>query len=305
MESLLNKAPPSDLEKNLQWLRTNLCWQQNNNTEKKQLQNDDKYFIPFQVIDKSSQAGERPFLICGYNEVREGLYRSPWTNCIHRLPSKEPVKANEDCEEVVKNDKVRSLEVTFNEVWDAYKNLYYGYEAVGSVYIKDTDDDSSSFEGCFGVKKTCTNIGSSWNCMSNVRATVLNEHEFEYTVDTTVCVIIAPMVALDDNNRHSIFASNNVEMGTKMSNTCTKICTIQPDKVPIHTSHIEHIGTIIEANEIELRSNLERVVIPKHQEIIATIQKKLTRRPQVNPLMGMMMNSDMLKKRLAKSESEG
>jgi hypothetical protein len=65
-------------------------------------------------------------------------------------------------------------------------------------------------------------------------------------------------------------------------------------------SHIENLGTLIEANEIDLRSSMERVHVPKTQEIMNDIQKSEPKRPvAVNPLMGMIMNSDMLKKKLA------
>jgi hypothetical protein len=299
MQSLLSIAPPSDLDKNLQWFRKNSVEQQNTN-----IQQHDTYYIPFQVMDKSIHSGERPFLLCRYNEVGEGRYRSPWTNRVYRSSSEEQQNVEDEIVDV-KNEEVRRLEVTLNDVWDAYKNLYYGNEAVGSVYLIDTSPDRFALEGCFGIKKICADIGSSWNCINKVRSKEINEHECEYTVDTTICVIILPVVESNDNKGDdSILASSNVEIGTTMTTTCTKICKIQPDKVPVHNSHVENIGTIIEANEIELRSNLERVILPKHQEIITTIQKKLTRRPQVNPLMGMMMNSDMVKKRIAKAESE-
>jgi hypothetical protein len=84
----------------------------------------------------------------------------------------------------------------------------------------------------------------------------------------------------------------------------TRSCKIQTDKgIPINVSHIEHIGTLIESNEIDLRSNLERVLIPKNHETLDAIQKKQISRPQMNPLMGMVMNSDVLKKKLAKAAS--
>lgn len=66
-------------------------------------------------------------------------------------------------------------------------------------------------------------------------------------------------------------------------------------------SHIENIGTILEANEIEMRSNLERVLIPNTVEVIGAIQKEPEAPKAVNPLVGMIMSSDVLKKKKAAS----
>jgi hypothetical protein len=59
---------------------------------------------------------------------------------------------------------VRDLEGAANEVWEAYVHLYYGKDAIRSVYLKPTASASSngngggsscsSFEGFFGVQKT-------------------------------------------------------------------------------------------------------------------------------------------------------
>jgi hypothetical protein len=69
-------------------------------------------------------------------------------------------------------------------------------------------------------------------------------------------------------------------------------------------SHIENLGEMIEDNETEMRSNFQQVYLPKTHAIVQDIQKKPVpaqdKPPAVNPLMGMMMNSDVLKKRLAK-----
>jgi hypothetical protein len=69
--------------------------------------------------------------------------------------------------------------------------------------------------------------------------------------------------------------------------------------------HIENIGDIIESNEIDLRSMIEQVHVPKTQSILIDIQKQAPKKPQgPNPIMGLMMESDVLKKRLAKAEPE-
>ncbi len=309
VDLLLSKLPPANLEKNSQWFRTHIPKQQQDGPEGES--NDQKrchqHYLPFQVVDNSSEEGERPFLICEYNGVGSGQYRSPWTNRLYRWKKNE--NGDNDLQSinvnpVTTNEKVRDSEEAFNQVWDAYKNLYYGAEAVGSVYLNCGDGETSHLEGCFCVQKLCSDVGASWNSISLVRASEVSECEYEYTIDTTVHVVLRPMMAPNDERSESTSETNKITIGTTMSKSTCKTCKVQPDKEGSYKSHIEHIGTIIEANETELRSNLERNVIPKHQETVVAIQSKQTRRPQVNPLMGMMMNSDMLKKRIAKSNSE-
>jgi F-actin capping protein, beta subunit len=194
------------------------------------------------------------------------------------------------------DDELRPLEVTFNEVWDAYKNLYYGHESAGSVYLKKSE--AYSFEGLFGIHKKVAS--GSWKSASLVRVHEPSEKECTYTVETFVCLTLDPLGSTDQES--ALPTSADISLTT--SKEVTRSCKIQTDKgIPINVSHIEHIGTLIESNEIDLRSNLERVLIPKNQEILDTIQKKRISRPQVNPLMGMVMNSDVLKKKLAKAAS--
>jgi capping protein (actin filament) muscle Z-line, beta len=288
MQSLLEKAPPSDLERYWPWLRARISSLDSANNAI--LQENYKH-LAFAVAD-AADSGERPFLSCAYNQVvvdqECSSFRSPWTN---RLYS-----------ETVPNEELRRLEVTFNEVWDAYKNLYYGHESVGSVYLSANDDDDSvakkngAFTGWFGIHKqhTHTNLGtcSLWKSASMVRVDVLNDTEVTYTVDTSVCVVLSPAVPTDKE-------ATAAEVSATLSKTTTKTCIVPREKVQV--SHVEHIGTLIEANEIDLRSNLERVMMPKNPEILALLQKKQTKRPSVNPLMGMVMNSDLLKRRLAKA----
>jgi F-actin capping protein, beta subunit len=203
------------------------------------------------------------------------------------------VETPRDVEE--EEDELRPLEMTFNEVWDAYKNLYYGHEAAGSVFLKTSE--SGPFEGMFGIHKT-TAIGS-WDSASFVRVHEPLETECTYTVETYVCLILQPSVGEDDKEAGR---STKADISLTTFKEVTRPCKIQPEKgIPINVSHIEHIGTLIEANEIDLRSSIEKVLIPKSQEILDTIQKKQISRPMVNPLMGMVMNSDVLKKKLAKA----
>jgi glutaredoxin len=306
VDLLLDKLPPSNLEKNVQWFgnRPPKQKQSVDLPKKKHPKQHLHHYIPFSVHNNSSQKGEKPFLIFPYNDVGDH-YRSPWTNRLYRYNEQGDNNngaqiENNDLD--TSNERLRNMEVEFNKVWEAYKNLYYGVESVGSVYLNNEDDNATNFGGCFCIQKLSSDCGASWNSISFVHAQEVNECEYNYIVDTTVHTVINPIRAPNNEQcEDSTSGTNNVAIGTTMTKSFCKTCKVHPDTDDIHKSHIEHIGTIIEANETELRTNLERNVIPKHHETVTATQKKQTRRPQVNPLMSMMMNSDMLKKRLAKT----
>jgi len=73
-------------------------------------------------------SAKRDYLLCDYN--RDGdSYRSPWSN------KYDPPLSDG----VVPSTTLRKLEVELNEVFDAYRDLYYE-GGVSSVYCWDIDD---------------------------------------------------------------------------------------------------------------------------------------------------------------------
>lgn len=78
---------------------------------------------------------------CDYN--RDGdSYRSPWSNKYN--------PALEDGEGFFPSERIRAMEVEFNELFDAYRELYFE-GGTSSVYLWDLDN---GFAGCFLVKKS-------------------------------------------------------------------------------------------------------------------------------------------------------
>ena len=258
-----------------------------------------KYQVPFQIVepptDGSSSKGEKPFLSCQYNRFGEKQHRSPWTNQLHPKDDAEDDDAmNEDDDESRDNedDELRLLEITTNEVWDSYKNLYYGHEAVGSVYLKESTD-GGAFQGLFGVYKKSPSLGSSWQSVSLVHVGQPGEETCSYRVHTTAFVIIEEESSGDDD------VGLNFNVSAMVSKEVSKECKITPGLLT--ASHIGNLGDLIEANEMDLRSQLERVQIPKTIETVDAMLKKKEKsfKPSVNPLMGMIMDSEMLKKKMA------
>ena len=107
----------------------------------------------------------RPFLETSFNKGDSGGFREPW-------------KAGYKTNPGVVDPEVAELEASANEVWDAYRQLYYGTGSVGSVYVRRRGDDSSAaasggsspakkaskgkaaLEALFGIRKSVSNGGN-------------------------------------------------------------------------------------------------------------------------------------------------
>ena len=290
---MLGKAPPANLEGNFKFaqsiLETNQELDAISSTQKQY------WWLPCTVIDEQ---GDKPFLACPYNQATLGDlnstgYRSPWTNKVHpQATDTSSILGGESA-----NCSLRPLEMTLNEIWDTYKHLYYGHAAVGSVFLKEKS--GIAFEGMFGIYKECS-VGT-WQSITRAVVSHPNaEGEYAYKVDTTVHLVLQPIGPVDGESNKNAQAT----VSSLVSKQTTRSFQVSKAKLPVNLCHIENLGSLIEANEIDLRSSLEKVLIPKNQETIDVLQRKHVSSPhrsQVNPLAGMMMESDILKKKLAKT----
>lgn len=270
-----------------------------------------KNLIPFTVYQPTSAAdGERPFLQCGYNRTHEtGKYRSPWTGKIR--PSDDDATTDLTAgNDSTDPDNLRLLELTLNEVWDAYKNLYYGHDAVGSVYLRhekgalSVENSTTPFQGMFGICKHREGSGN-WHSVSLIRVDEpSDEGTCHYRVETHVLVVIEPKPGGNDVSEGGVDPHLNIDLSASVSKEVSKELKIDPNIITM--SHIENIGELIESNEMDLRSQLEQVLFPKALLLLDTLMKeeKQTFRPVgVNPLMGMIMDSAVLKKKMEKKHA--
>jgi len=240
--------------------------------------------VPFGVYDEGDK-GEKPFLKCRYNQVQPGVYRSPWTNVC--WPGNGKMDLNQ------KEEEVRALEEPANEVWEAYTNLYYGSEALGSVYLQK--HDKGVFQGLFGIRKNCST--GSWNSAHLVVVDQPNQ-------DCTACTYhIQSTVLISLNTGASEVESSKVEISASVSRNTTQ--TLKVNHIFINSNHLENIGKIIEDVEIDIRSTFERVHIPRTHEMVVAIQKDVVNRgTQSMAMHGLMLNSDAFKKRQQKAQTE-
>lgn len=129
---------------------------------------------------------DRPFLKTPFNKVDKTKYRSPW---------KDSITGDAD---------ILELEESANEVWDAYRQLYYGHEAVGSVFVRRKGADAragtpskakkgGALEALFGIQKKCHGENGSdeiarWDSVHTVTIEVPNfdEGTCEYKIKSAV-----------------------------------------------------------------------------------------------------------------------
>jgi hypothetical protein len=228
-----------------------------------------KHCLPFKAFKDvpepdGSDDEEKPFLRTTHNlgSDKKQAYRSPWTNRWYVINENDDQVASDSFEKDIPADEVdtRAIEKAANEVWESYTSLYYGQEAVGSVFLKPQKkkgSSTSSFEGIFGIQKR-TDSDGAWDSVHFVQVDEPKDKQCEYRVESAVLVSLSPH---DDT---TIACSLNKETVKKLK--------IRPSSVI--GSHLENLGTIMEAVEIEFRSKMERVDVPKSMEVMESIYRK-------------------------------
>jgi capping protein beta len=130
--SLMRRLPPNKIEQNLNGL-LNLIPEETDEL----LQRVDQ-----PLKEATDPESGRLFLLCDYN--RDGdSHRSPWSN--KYLPAMD--------DGFLPSDSLRTMEMEFNELFDAYRQLYFE-GGTSSVYLWDLD---TGFAGCFLIKKQIEN----------------------------------------------------------------------------------------------------------------------------------------------------
>eukprot|EP00526_Cylindrotheca_closterium_P010382 CAMPEP_0113633310 /NCGR_PEP_ID=MMETSP0017_2-20120614/17335_1 /TAXON_ID=2856 /ORGANISM="Cylindrotheca closterium" /LENGTH=381 /DNA_ID=CAMNT_0000543943 /DNA_START=1 /DNA_END=1146 /DNA_ORIENTATION=+ /assembly_acc=CAM_ASM_000147 len=265
--AILKKTNPAELAQNVAAIESLI-----GDNDKAALQSfHHKNFLPFDPFTsipppEKGEKAEKPFLNSSYNKSDKGGYRSPWTNRYY-LINKSATGIDIDIYEKPvppQEEDLRHLEAIANEVWAAYTHLYYGHGAIGSVYMKPLEK-GGAFEGLFGVhKRTSTeeNGGGSWDSVHLVRVDEpdMTEGTCTYRVESAVVMSLSP----HDGAQATISSS--------LTKDTVKTCNIRHSGM--NGSHLENIGTILEDVEIDFRSRMERVTIPKTMDVVESIYRK-------------------------------
>jgi hypothetical protein len=257
-----------------------------------------KHLLPFDAFDdipesspsdESGDKEEKPFLWCPHNQ-HETAFRSPWTNFYYSVETSNGVEDIRIYERECPPEEqdVRDLEGAANEVWESYVQLYYGKEAIGSVYLKPRGggdggtttttsngsgggggSSTSSFEGLFGVQKAAGGTGS-WDSVHLVKVEEPNAQDktCEYHVESAVSMSLG----LGNNNKKS---NSKSDISATLTKDTTKTLSVRYSHGRLSlASHLENLGKIMEDVEIDFRSKLERVHLPSAMEVMQSIYRK-------------------------------
>jgi capping protein beta len=215
-------------------------------------------FLPFDLLEdvgNDQEEEEKPFLLCSYNQVQSGTYRSPYTSRLFTVKADGKAGQIAAPKSVPEDEKdIRNLERAANEVWWPYVQMYYGWEGIGSAFLKR--GKGSTFGGIFGLHKKSDDNGT-WDCVHLVQVDEPKNGTCNYRLDSAVLMSIRPYE------------------GATISSSLTKE-TVKSLKVrasSVAGSHLENLGKIMEEVEMEFRSRLERIHVPQSLETMEAVYK--------------------------------
>jgi len=208
----------------------------------------------------------RDYLLCDYN--RDGdSYRSPWSN-----------KYDPPLDDgAVPSPELRKVEVTANEVFDIYRDLYFE-GGVSSVYCWDLDD---GFAACILIKKTQDQskkgqpMKGTWD---SIHVVEVADHQktAHYKLTSTVMLNIETETP----------ATGQISLAGSLTRQEEKDLPVTEG-----TPHINNIGKMVEDMEIKLRTTLETIYFGKTKDIVnelrsATSASVMGQRKQLQQQIG-------------------
>eukprot|EP01134_Creolimax_fragrantissima_P002082 CFRG2082T1 len=190
----------------------------------------------------------KQYILCDYNSDGES-YRSPWSN------SYDPPLADG----VEPSPEVRELEITANQAFDTYRELYYE-GGVSSCYFWDTDD---GFAAAIMIKKTGDGVRGVHGCWDAIHVIDVIDKKNIATYKMTSTIMLWMKTTND--------ASGVMDLGGNMTK-------ITEETIPINSikTHIANIGGMVEDVEIRMRHGLNDVYFGKTKDIVNDLRSVAT-----------------------------
>ncbi|KAK9253006.1 F-actin-capping protein subunit beta [Lipomyces tetrasporus] len=199
---------------------------------------------PLQV--KRCKVTGKDYLTCDYN--RDGdSFRSPWSN------EYDPPLADG----TVPGDAIRKLEITANDAFDIYRDLYYE-GGLSSVYLWELD---SGLAGVVLLKKVSTETSKGQGDWDSIHVFEAQERgrNAHYKLTSTIILNLV---------------TNNKSIGTfDLGGNLTR--QVEQDyPVEDETSHVANIGKMVEDIESKMRNQLQEVYFGKTKDIVSDLRSK-------------------------------
>ena len=250
---------------------------------------------------------EKPFLVCSYNQVGDHDYVSPHTHRVFTIeessdgsavlsassPRHHHTTSNQNQAQQVDQDHdgkrqqerdIQAFQQATNEVWNVYTQLYYGGEGVGSVFFKrpaaspsGSEQLSFAMEGIFGIHKSTTTTsaggGGSWDSVHVVHIDPPNVKEgtCQYRIQSAVVLSMRPKAPNATTTTTTLISSILQKETVKVLKLQPSPSSSSSSRTMMMSSHLEHLGKLIEEVEIGFRSKLERIDIPQSLDILESM----------------------------------
>jgi len=213
--------------------------------------------VPPKVME-DGEADGRQFILCEHN--RDGdSYRSPWSNA-YFPPLDDGFRPPE---------RLRLLEIHANEVFDAYRELYYGKStSVSSVYLWEKDGNEESGAGFAGaiLIRNKMDENNYWNSIHVVDVTMGKGKVCSYNLTSTILLSLTP----NDEETKPQLQSQSTNVSGSISRHNIREYAIGND----NSGHIINIGKFVEDVECNMRSELDGLYIQKTKSIVGTIRRQ-------------------------------
>lgn len=271
--NLMRRLPPRDVRTNLSGLTV----------LRPELSEEWLQRVDAPLAVKLDAKANKKYLLCDYN--RDGdSYRSPWSNTYD-----PPLEDG-----FTPSDSLRAVEIAANEVWEAYRDMYYESSgSVSSVYMWDLD---KGFAGCWLVKK---GVFGRTLCVGgkpdNAPNRLLTKRHCSLPVAEigagrflkrgcwdSIHVIEAAPGGSDGKTSYKLTSTVLLSLVVERPETAGTVdlsgsITRQASAthaVTAERSHVVNMGTMIEAMEADMRGSLDALYISKTKEIVSGLHAK-------------------------------
>jgi len=215
---------------------------------------------PLKVM--TDRATGKEYLACDYNRDGES-YRSPWSNEYDPLLE----------DGTIPSPKLRKLEITANEAFDTYREMYYE-GGVSSVFLWDLED--GGFAGVILLKKVLTaasptDPSGSWDAI-HVFETAERGRQAHYKLTSTIMLHMTDRAvtarATDDKSKDGdAKREGEVVLSGSMTRQSEADWPLQDQ-----ASHVANTGRMVEEIEIKMRNVLQEVYFGKTRDIVADLR---------------------------------
>ncbi|CAJ1449468.1 unnamed protein product [Effrenium voratum] len=258
---------------------------------------------------KEDLKANRYFIVSEYN-CDGGSHRSPWTD--RYIPAPPGGDAEEE-RFFRPPERLKRLEETFNEVFEAYATSYYE-GCVSSVYLWDLEE---GYAGAFLIRKELSKVlggadASQLRCESRVASRFRvasrllrevreapNSHQVDFKLSSSVLLHaqVSPKAEQTELSAHLTRQTDSKLDRRKKSG---------------EDAHIVHIGMMIEDNENFLRHSLGCIHLAKQQTVLDSLrsvegaQASEAQREKKHRLLPQLLSFDSqgVPQRVAKNEAK-